>query len=399
MNKKSDKSCNSIDTFHKKKIKNFKQRDTQLKSINKELVLINKKLEKLISNNEIDDNFLSIKTDLTLKKESLEKKKNKLENRTEESNYYYNIYDILETYYNKESTTNNNINIDLNENDDLLLNKINKNIIDNNDCFEENIIIPEQISKNNYFKKKKNNENNNKAELLNDYMNIINNSYSNINEIRNICTICGIEKILIQNEGISVCMNCSESTNLLIDSEKPNYKDPINENSYFCYKRINHFNEWLSQFQAKESTEIPDYIYNQIVNEIKKMRIYNLNQLTRNKMRQILKKLKFNKYYEHIPHLINKLSGLPPPIMSRDIENKLRNMFKEIQQPFMETCPKDRKNFLSYSYVLHKMCELLNLDEFLTCFPLLKSREKLHNQDIMWKKITEKLNWEFIPSI
>ena len=230
-------------------------------------------------------------------------------------------------------------------------------------------------------------------------MSIVNESYSNIIKINNICTTCKTENILIQNEGITVCTNCGNSQDLLIDSEKPNYKDPVNENSYFCYKRINHFNEWLSQFQAKESTEIPEFIYNKIVDEIRKMRIYNLNQLTRDKMRQILKKLKFNKYYEHIPHLINKLSGLPPPIMSREIENKLRIMFKEIQEPFIETCPKDRKNFLSYSYVLHKMCELLGLDEFLTCFPLLKSREKLHNQDIMWRKITQKLNWQFIPSI
>ena len=173
----------------------------------------------------------------------------------------------------------------------------------------------------------------------------------------------------------------------------------MQETSYFCYKRINHFNEWLSQFQAKESTEIPDFVYDKIISEIKKLRITNMSKLTPDKMREILKKHKLNKYYEHVPHIINKLSGLPPPIMSREIEEKLRSMFKEIQEPFLEVCPKDRKNFLSYSYVLHKMCELLGLDEFLNCFPLLKSREKLHNQDIMWKKITAKLNWQFIQSI
>ena len=85
--------------------------------------------------------------------------------------------------------------------------------------------------------------------------------------------------------------------------------------------------------------------------------------------------------------------------MSVDVENKLRRMFKEIQEPFMEVCPKDRKNFMSYSYVLHKMCELLELDQFLSCFPLLKSRQKLHGQDIIWKKICYILRWEFIPSI
>ncbi len=406
--KKNNKIDNSIDTFHKNKVKVFKQRNSNLNALQKELKIINNKLEQL-ENDSIDEDYLSNKTELITKKEDIEKNINRLENREDESKYYENIHNILEVYYNNSNNNNNNnnnndININIEDDDENLLNnKINKNIINNNDCFEETIINSKTTDNNNntfFIKKNDNNiNNNNKAKLLNSYMSIVNKSYSNIIQKANICKTCNTEYILIQNEGISVCQTCGSIEKLLIDSEKPNYKDPINENSYFCYKRINHFNEWLSQFQAKESTEIPEHIYCKIVDEIRKMRIYNLNQLTSDKMRQILKKLKFNKYYEHIPHLINKLSGLPPPIMSREVENKLRIMFKEIQEPFIETCPKDRKNFLSYSYVLHKMCQLLGLDEFLTCFPLLKSREKLHNQDIMWRKITEKLNWEFIPSI
>ena len=38
--------------------------------------------------------------------------------------------------------------------------------------------------------------------------------------------------------------------------------------------------------------------------------------------------------------------------------------------------PKNRKNFLNYSFVLHKFCELLELDQFLPFFPLLKSTYK-----------------------
>ena len=45
---------------------------------------------------------------------------------------------------------------------------------------------------------------------------------------------------------------------------------------YSPYKRINHFREWLNQFQAKESTEIPDEIYSSILIEINKMRITDL---------------------------------------------------------------------------------------------------------------------------
>ena len=196
-----------------------------------------------------------------------------------------------------------------------------------------------------------------------------------------------------------VCQKCGDIEFTIIDSEKPSYKDPPPETSYFAYKRINHFNEWLAQFQAKETTDIPQTVIDKIFLEIKKERIVNMADLTQNKVREYLKKLKLNKYYEHVPHIINRLNGLSPPVMDRETEEKLRIMFKEIQGPFMKVCPKERKNFLSYSYVLHKFVELLGLDEFLQCFPLLKSREKLHQQDLIWKEICKDLKWEFIKSI
>ena len=121
--------------------------------------------------------------------------------------------------------------------------------------------------------------------------------------------------------------------------------------------------------------------------------------LTNKKVKDYLKRLRLNKYYEHVPHIINRLSGLPPPILSPIVEEKLRIMFKEIQAPFRKVCPPDRKNFLSYYYVLHKFIELLGLDEFKSCFPLLKSREKLHEQDKIWRDICHILKWEFIRSV
>ena len=98
-------------------------------------------------------------------------------------------------------------------------------------------------------------------------------------------------------------------------------------------------------------------------------------------------------------HIISRLSGLPPPVIDRDTEDKLRKMFRMIQIPFENHRPKDRINFLSYSFVLHKFCQLLELDEFIKCFPLLKSRDKLRQQDNIWKGICTDLKWEYYPSI
>ena len=74
-------------------------------------------------------------------------------------------------------------------------------------------------------------------------------------------------------------------------------------------------------------------------------------------------------------------------------------MFKAIQIPFVQYCPQERKNFLSYNYVMYKFFELLELDEFIKCFALLKSRVKLRSQDEIWKKICKDVKWEYYPSI
>lgn len=213
------------------------------------------------------------------------------------------------------------------------------------------------------------------------------------------CCFCNTERLFFHQEALLICPTCGETELILLDSNRPSYKEPPREINFYSYKRINHFNEWLAQFQAKESTDIPEEVYNKIFLELKKERISNMVLINPVKMKEILKKLKYNKYYEHIPHIINHLNSIPAPIMSRETEEKLRSMFKQIQAPFMKYCPDDRNNFLSYSYVLHKFCQLLNLDEFLVCFPLLKSREKLHKHDQIWEKICEDLQWEFIKSI
>jgi ribosomal protein S27AE len=167
----------------------------------------------------------------------------------------------------------------------------------------------------------------------------------------------------------------------------------------YSYKRENHFNEWLSQFQAQETTHIPPEVIEQLRNELKKIKIKAVEEITHARVRSLLKKLKLNKYYEHVPYITNILSGISPPKMPQEVEEKLRIMFKDIQKPFDDNCPSERKNFLSYSYVLYKFCELLSEDSYLKYFPLLKSKEKLYQQDVIWKKICNDLKWEYIPTI
>ena len=151
--------------------------------------------------------------------------------------------------------------------------------------------------------------------------------------------------------------------------------------------------------QALETSSPPEEVIEALLIEIKKNRITSIHEITHQRIKDFLKKLGYTKMYEHIPAIIYKLCGIPPPKISKKLEKELITMFEEIQIPFAKHCPKDRKNFMSYGYTLHKMCQLLGEDELLKCFPLLKSREKLYVQDKIWEGICSDLKWQYIRSI
>ena len=247
-------------------------------------------------------------------------------------------------------------------------------------------------------------EKSNRADLLDSYTKIINptkyqpNRKSKKIEI-DICKLCDIEMNLIQSEGLVVCSQCGREEHILIDSDKPSYKDPPPEAGEFTYKRINRFDEWLTQYQAKETTEIPQEVLDSILLEMKKEGITNLCRLTMEKVRGYLKKLSLNKYYEHIPHIIYCLNGLPTPRLTQETEEKLRSMFRQIQDIFDIVCPDDRTNFLSYSYLLRKLLELLGEDEHMKYFRLHKSREKIYQHDKVWEKICRILEWHYMRTV
>ena len=408
----------TIDAKHSEMINHFK-------NLQDSIPILKDQLKKLIIEYNTKDNNKKNDIEYILYKDNLKEKINEIKNKinnilsnNEMNNYYLDVGTLLHSYYenieNSKNIENSSENFEENLlNYDEIINeesdndeKDNKSVINffnnrENDLDNEpknNIVytsmkISDFVKEESTFKKKN---------ILDEYLQKIDPNY--ITKIKidiNIfkCRNCNFEMTLYPSDGIQICENCGIQENILIESEKPSFKDPPMEVCYFSYKRINHYNEWLAQFQAKESTEIPNEVYDKIYAEIKKERIQNLEKLDTKKIRQYLKKNKLNKYYDHAAHILYQINGVQPPCMSKELEEKLRLMFKEIQGPFMEVCPKSRKNFLNYSYVLHKFIELLGLDEYKIYFPLLKDREKLHQTDMIWKKICEKLGWHFIKSI
>jgi hypothetical protein len=258
---------------------------------------------------------------------------------------------------------------------------------------------------NSFFKIKQNDDSDHS---IKDNNNIVQKYLSNIDDIfldvnafvcqTDICKICHTgELIPLEDEGIMICNACSRSIPYLIENEKPSYKEPPKEVCFYAYKRINHFKEIISQFQGKETTQIPIDVIENIKLQIKKERI-EISQITNTKTKEVLKKLGYNKYYEHIPFIKDKL-GIKPPLMSPELEETLFNLFVELQAPYSKFCPDDRVNFLNYYYTAYKLCELLGEDTYLPYFSMLKDKDKRIEQDVIWKKICEELDWEFIPTI
>jgi hypothetical protein len=425
----------TLDAMHNNMIKDFEKSDKEkiyyleklryceenkveiLKSINN---TADKELNSRLwfSNIELNEQIINIKSKL-----------NELNN-LDEIEYYKNTSDILFQYYdtvNKQSDINQNINfikeacnkpkiykkeskkkrnMSINNNTINVLEALNN--IDNKKLITDNKGVDSDICDKTEANKTKGEINDNdinkiydKSTLVDKYMAIINNRYVRTVEDENIeiCKVCKNNMTCLQHDAIIVCSICGYQELLLVEQNRPILKQNTKDTSHFCYKRINHFREWCNQVQGKESTDIPDEIFERILTEIKKEKITDLKKITYLKMRDILKRLRINKYYEHINYIINRINGIPTPQFSPELEDKLCNMFRSIQAPFLKHCPKDRKNFLSYSYVLYKFFQILGLNEYLKYFPLLKSREKLYVQDQIWKKICVDLNYEIIPSL
>lgn len=236
------------------------------------------------------------------------------------------------------------------------------------------------------------------------YWRNVTNEISNLQDFivnTDICPTCNNGELIPQDdEGILICNNtsCGKFITYIVDSSKPTNKEPPNEVSYTAYIRLNHFKEILSQFQAKETTQIPDEVIDAIKARIKKERIKDMSLINYDKMREILRKLGFNKYFEHIQY-INSLFGIKPPIMNEELHETLCVLFIEIQKPWAVHCPPNRTNFFNYTYTLHQLCVLLDQTQYLPYIPMMKDREKQLEQDMIWKKVCNDLDWEYFPTV
>jgi hypothetical protein len=216
-----------------------------------------------------------------------------------------------------------------------------------------------------------------------------------------VCTDCeGAPALLVDREYLvcPYCARCYPTTNLSF--ENLSFEQQISEIvPVACYRRSNHFSEWLSKLQAREVTQIPDNVMIGVKLELKKQRLSETAKISQAKIKEILKKLKLSKFYEHVPSIHSNITHTSAPKFPQALEERLKQLFDEIQEPFERFKGAKRSNMLSYGFLLYKFCELLGEDEYLPYLPLLKSTTKLWDCDQVWKKICTDRQWEFVPTV
>ena len=171
-------------------------------------------------------------------------------------------------------------------------------------------------------------------------------------QTRDTCPLCERALRLVPARAIMTCSSCGYSVAYLdATMSSMSYSDDV-EFSTFSYRRINHFNEWLQQVQGKENFEVGAEAMQLIMRELFKQRVQRPEDITQKRVREVLKVLKMRRAYEHVALITSKLTGRHPLRLSAEAEEMCRLMFIAVQPAFEKHCPKDRKNFLSYSYCL-----------------------------------------------
>lgn len=213
---------------------------------------------------------------------------------------------------------------------------------------------------------------------------------------RDVCPFCTQDLFLNSVKSILVCTTCGYSI-VHFDStiSSMSYSDDYEFNS-FSYKRISHFEDCMKQVQGKESYVVPIDIIESVMRHLHSLRL-NKQDITQANVRDALKKLRLRRAYDHVAQVFMRITGRRAPRVSADVEDSCRQMFVRMQPVFETHCPKNRKNFLSYNYVLFRLFYILGLEHMLVGFSLLKGPEKLRLQDEIFERISADLGWKFEP--
>jgi hypothetical protein len=209
----------TLDTQHNNKLNEFQQKAERLSTLKHKFNSIYERILELEQrkrselSKEEHDRLISLIDERDLVKKTIDD----LENNDDEVEYLINTAPILFKYYDIVEKGND---------DDFNQQKVNENS------------ILKWFVKNPEEKKDTNKED--KASLLEKYMSYTDTNFikSLENDVKYQCQNCGCDNMnILINDGIIFCNECSCVEYIIVDHDRPSYKDPPREISYYAYKR------------------------------------------------------------------------------------------------------------------------------------------------------------------
>lgn len=216
------------------------------------------------------------------------------------------------------------------------------------------------------------------------------------------CPECD-ETIEVHN-GLYTCKDCGHVMEAI--DYQYSYRDTVEAQvkTQFSYKKSARFVDLLRSLQAKDNSDIPKNIIEAVKKQIEMENPdFNVKKdLTISRVKDYLKRCRFNKYYDHAPSIIFRITGKAPLELSSEQEQLILSMFSEVTDHYemaKQRVNSTRSSFLSYNYVLYKCFEILDMKDEMEVVTILKSPEKISNMDTIWKVIMSELGWPFYRTI
>lgn len=224
------------------------------------------------------------------------------------------------------------------------------------------------------------------------------------------CPKCYSDDLRITSRNQKVCVACGTVTDDQVDTVTsfaeshgaPVYtgrvlkpKLPRSHSVQNVNKRVNHFKYWLARLQGKQTS---NRVTGEVIHQVQD-RLYR-RCITRPEcedIKHILRELRLQRLYTHIHFILYSITGQPLILLEPEHEQQLVTMFRQLQAPFAKYS--HRVNMLSYPYVVRKLFEILGWDDAAAIIPLLKSNEKVRNQDVVWREICLELGWPYYRSV
>ncbi len=156
------------------------------------------------------------------------------------------------------------------------------------------------------------------------------------NDAADICPKCRVPVILCTSTSTLVCPTCGRSESFIDTSSIGSSFSRENDNTS-PYKRINHLNDNLMCFQAKEPKLVPQNVIDAVMDRfamVDNITEKDMHLITDTKIRHTLKPLGFRRYYDNIPQIKERMTGKKPPQMTPAQEDRVRHRFLAAQAPF-----------------------------------------------------------------